>query len=277
MVEILAVATIALILVGVLLNAYQSMVDKSAMVREVGAARNLIAAHLNYSAENNGAILPGQKEVAGTLDRNGNELKMFMSKRWVLRLAPYFDYQFPGTVVVNETLREYREMSGKKPIQGLEADVYVASIGPSLGMNSTFVGGNYNAILDEAFSTDPTVASESVYGKFYVSHISQVAVPSKMIVFASARYRDANNNRTGNEHIFAPRISGDLRWNSSFDPAGNSAASGHVDARWEGKAVAAQMDGSVALLNFQELQDMRRWSNQAAEADDPNWTLRTPQ
>ena len=34
---------------------------------------------------------------------------------------------------------------------------------------------------------------------------------------------------------------------------------------------AAQLDGSVSLLNFSELRDMRRWANEAARQDNPNW------
>jgi hypothetical protein len=38
------------------------------------------------------------------------------------------------------------------------------------------------------------------------------------------------------------------------------------------KAVTAQLDGSVSLLGFEELRDMRRWANGAAIANNPNWT-----
>lgn len=271
--ETSVVSVLVLILTGIGLKAYRSVTDKAAMVREVSAARHLIAAYTNYAAENNGSLLPGQKVTEGVQDRNGQELKSVTSKRWVVRLAPYFNYAYPGTVVVNEALKGYRSMAGHNPIQGLEADVYIASIAPSLGLNSTFVGGNYNALLDENFSFEPTVEAEGQYGRFFLSHSGQAVAPSRLIVFASARYRDANNNRSGNEHIFAPRLRGDLRWSPAFDPKANSAAFGHVDARWDARAVTAQLDGSVTLLNAAELQDMRRWSNQAAEADDPNWTL----
>lgn len=271
--EILVVSTLVLILAGLGLKAYRSVTDKAAMVREVSAARHLIAAYTTYAAENNGSLLPGQKVTTGVHDRNGQELKSVTSKRWVVRLAPYFDYAYPGTVVVNEALKGYRSMSGHNPIQGLEADVYIASIAPSLGLNSTFVGGNYGAVLDETFSSEPTVEAEDQFGRFFLSHSGQAVAPSRLIVFASARYRDAHNNRSGNEHIFAPRLQGDLRWTPVFDTNANSAAFGHVDARWEARAVTAQLDGSVTLLDATELQDMRRWSNQAAEADDPHWTL----
>jgi len=48
---------------------------------------------------------------------------------------------------------------------------------------------------------------------------------------------------------------------------------GHVDPRWSNKAVAVNLDGRASLLGEAELKDMRRWANQAAEQDDPNWSL----
>ena len=43
-----------------------------------------------------------------------------------------------------------------------------------------------------------------------------------------------------------------------------------IDYRFNGKAVSACLDGHVELLGPEEMQDMRRWSNLAALADDPN-------
>ena len=39
------------------------------------------------------------------------------------------------------------------------------------------------------------------------------------------------------------------------------------------QAVAVMLDGHVEMLDETQLRDMRRWSNQAAELDNPNFML----
>jgi hypothetical protein len=43
-----------------------------------------------------------------------------------------------------------------------------------------------------------------------------------------------------------------------------------VHPRFNTRAVAAHIDGHVEAIGFRDLQDMRRWANQADRAD---WTL----
>ena len=243
------------------------------MVREISAGKSLISAYLAYAADNNGQLLAGLREETGVLDRDGKELKKFLAKRWVLRLAPYFNHAYPGNVVVNQMAMEYNKMLSHNKIQGLDACVYIASVAPSLGLNSTFVGGNYAPVLDETFGGDPTVNDAPNFGPFFATHLSQVEKPSQLLIFASARSKNANGEQFGSEHIFAPRTTGGLRWSDEFQEKQASAKFGNVHPRWNGKAVTAQLDGSVTLLSGEELKDMRRWAVQATTANDENWAL----
>jgi hypothetical protein len=43
--------------------------------------------------------------------------------------------------------------------------------------------------------------------------------------------------------------------------------------RYDKHAVAAMLDGHAELLDEDGIQDMRHWSNQAAEQNDPHFKL----
>lgn len=276
LIELLAVIAIVAIIAVLGFAAYRSVLDKVGMTTEVSAAKTLINAYSLYSADNNGQLLYGlAKSPTDITDKNGKTISKVIAKRWVPRLAAYFNYNYPGTVVVNEMRREYSKMTGKTPIMGQPADLYVASSNPSFGLNATFMGGNYQKPLDEVYANELSVDETEEYGQFFVSSIGQVSRPGKLIVFASARFKDSNAAYEGNEYIYAPRTTGEMRWASDFNEKDNSAAFGHVHPRWDNKAVTAMLDGSVKLMDAKELKDMRHWSYQAAETDDPNWVLQS--
>ncbi len=46
--------------------------------------------------------------------------------------------------------------------------------------------------------------------------------------------------------------------------------SGFVSLRHQGKGVAVMVDGHVAMLDWDQFNDMRRWSD---FADAPDWTI----
>jgi hypothetical protein len=48
---------------------------------------------------------------------------------------------------------------------------------------------------------------------------------------------------------------------------------GWVDFRYDGKAVAAFLDGTVRMCGPEELADMRLWTHAAIDANDPNYEL----
>jgi hypothetical protein len=148
---------------------------------------------------------------------------------------------------------------------------YIASVQPSLGLNTTFVGGNYSFHRSE-----PQVDKDvETYGSFCVTRLGQAVKASTLIVFVSARFKPTAGSAPGaqgNYYVLSPRLSGE-RWSANFDQNAASDRFGHVDPRWNKKAVAVNLDGSASLLGEAELKDMRRWANQAAEQDDPNWSL----
>jgi hypothetical protein len=262
---------IVAVLAGLIAVAVKGTQVKAKSVRELAAARNLMTAYLAYAGENNGKLLPGIVEDPTAIghppavDQAGNHLGGYLAKRWPYRLAPYFNYEYPGVAVVNESLADYNKQTTPTMSE------YIASVQPSFGLNTTFVGGNYSF-----HHSEPQVDSDSEsYGSFCVTRLGQAVKASTLIVFVSARFKTtagSSPGAQGNYYILSPRASG-ARWSEHFDENATSDKFGHVHPRWNKRAVAVNLDGSASLLGETELKDMRRWSNQAAEQDDPNWSL----
>jgi hypothetical protein len=130
---------------------------------------------------------------------------------------------------------------------------YGLSVFPAFGINRYLVGGRINS-------------SGSV--EYPSECIQKVAQAEKSpIVFISAGTTDVD----GYEYVIPPNgPSGQwsaAKWTKDSDP-GNY---GYVAARFDGKAVAAFLDGSVRVMSLDDLRDMRFWSKNAAINNDPNY------
>lgn len=252
--ELLVGTAILAVLVGITAPVVGSMTARAALTAEVAAAKRTIAAFSSYSAENSGEILPGYARLSA-VDAQGNALHFPTSGRYPWRLAPYFDYDF-RTLYVNE---------GRKRLNKMDpSDSYGMSVAPSFGMNTYFVGGNY-----EHFHPDGLGA---YYGTFCVKRAAQAHSPSKLIVFASARSNHGGAVVEGYFQVTPPNITRRV-WPSSYSENAQPSAFGNVHFRHNGRAVVAMLDGHVEVLDWDALQDMRRWADPAARADDPDWMM----
>lgn len=249
LVELIITISVIMLLAGISLPVMSSIDSNKKQVAEVGAAKNVIAAYLAYAADNNGELMPGfpANTVSG------------QDGRWPTVLSPYLGDDFVGTVVVNKSMEGYKKS---------EDPAYYAALYPSLGLNITFLGGNYGGM-----SGEPTVDSE--YGEHVVTHLAQAHEPSKLIAFVSARRKDKRSGpwHYGNYHVLSPYLTG-LRWSKDYKETDLSSRFGNVHPRYNGKAIAAHLDGTIALLDTNELKDMRRWCNTAAVENSPTFTLK---
>lgn len=255
MVEILAATSIIAVLGGIAVPAIQGSLEKAKCVKEIAGARRAISAWQSYAADNNGIVLPGYKSEPGVVNARGEALRFPVSARYVFRLAPYLDYRLRGTLLVNKQ-------------EGLTSD-YSMSVAPSFGLNLTFAGGDFGSGSD----LQPNDANFATYGKFVVTRLVEIHSPGKFIVFSSARFKDASLGQSEGYNAVRSPFFETRRWPAKYNEAGADYDFGNVHLRFDGRAVCAMADGHVELLDFSQLEDMRRWSNQAAQADDPNWTL----
>jgi len=265
LIELLAVISCVAILAALLLGAAQSAMASASKVREVNAARNLIAAYASTAADNNGRYLPGmdyQVNLASNpVYRPDGQMvsSALAARRYPFRLAPYLGNSFNGTILVNKNIRQIEKLSG------VDYD-YRVSAYPALGLNVFCVGG---VVL-----TDGTV-------RFDADCVTGPArAKGSILAFASAgQGSEGVNEVDGYCYVSPPTLSFSApvarAWAAadSWKPGADPMNYGYVHFRYGGKAVCAFLDGSVRMCDVEELSDMRLWSPGAAEANAPNYTM----
>jgi prepilin-type N-terminal cleavage/methylation domain-containing protein len=252
-VELLVGVAILGLLAGVSGAAYTKAVGKASMAAEVSAGKSLTQAYLLAASENGGRYLPAYDGTARNqpiLNAQGRPLGMTEAKcRYPFRLAPYFNHQMDDTILVNRNEAQIIKIFGAS---GTMYD-YGLSVYPALGINRYLVGGSIDRF------------GRSEHSQECVQTIGQA--DKSVIVFVSAGSQEVD----GYEYVIPPNGPwgqwSSAPWKKDSDPGDY----GHLAARFNGKAVAGFLDGSVRVLSLDELRDMRLWSRNAALANDPNY------
>lgn len=253
LIELLVVIGIIAVLTTVGFGVGQQALLRTRKVKEVAAAKNLITGFVSTPADFNGRYLLGYDATSkGVTMPDGKIVGGELATRYPYRLAPYFGWQLQGTILVNSNNRQV----------GNDASGYQVSLNPAMGMNIFLVGGELRD-ADKGINW----ASECVQrpGTGGSDHL---------LVFASAGFDNPTNNQhtDGYFKVSPPKLGGPLWVDAAWTPKAKAADYGQVDARYEGQAVCAFMDGSVRSMTVEELRDMRLWSSKAAANNDPNYT-----
>lgn len=256
LIEILVTVSIIGILAALGVAGIRGAREKVKVVTEVSAARNLITAYLGYAAENGGRVMAGYQVNPTVTNLEGKLLGEPMNARYPWRLAPLVP-QVKGVLLYNGTESMLKEANRD----------YLVSVHPNLGINAVLVGGHFGS----GSPLNPSPRVIDAYGKFYLSQLVESDDPGKLIVFASAR---SDGNRPGYFEVRPPNLTGAIWSRDRFSKSQPATQHGFVDCRWSGKSVAAMLGGNVELLAEPELRDMRRWSHQAARANDPDYIIR---
>lgn len=258
--EMLAAITIVSVLSALLVVAVGKMRLFAERGHEVSAARTLISA-FHMASQEKGRLFSGSDRTEVLYDLAGNPIPSGLGgiyTSYVFYLMPYLGYEVNGTVIVN---RQQREVMGEFASAYGNNREYALSIYPALGMNM-WVGGNYD--------THGNVTNAS----YALTRLDDAVNPGNMIVFSSAGIRETWPRAMtvhGRYQVTPPRNMSEVSYWANRDDADNPARHGYVHFRWEGHAVVAHLDGSVKLLDLEQMRDMRRWSNDAAMANDPTW------
>ncbi|HWB19124.1 MAG TPA: prepilin-type N-terminal cleavage/methylation domain-containing protein [Phycisphaerales bacterium] len=262
LIEMLVVMGIIALLVGLLVPALKSVRTTGRMTTEMNSARQLYTAYSNYSTNNKELLLPGYKVGLSARDQSGKSVSGIPAARYPWRIAPFFGYHFEGMYTnENAELLEHMQQEDATTYQ------YLISVFPSLGLNSTWLGGDES---DGGF--DPTF--EDVFGPYYLKRIGQAQHPERLIVFGSARGNDptgylGQSTFDGYFRIRSPYLAS-ARWVDHFNEADPPADFGYVSPRYDGNAVTGFLDGHTGQLNQTQLKDMRHWADGATKED---WVL----
>ncbi len=240
LIELLVVVSILGVLISLLLPTLSMARDAARMTRETSALHNQMQAYYLYSHDHDGSVLPGYWNLPA-YDENHIALSYPTNARYPWRLAPYFDYALSDTVLVNHREDDITAMRAAG-----EAIHYAVSVMPSFGINAQYVGGRE----DLAFLP-------------HVKRIDDPLKPSELMVFVTAR-----STVSGDVHGYF-EVKPPLQ--VQYDANTSAHLFGFVHLRYDGKAVVGNFDSHADLLSEEEFHDMRRWSNAAADARDPDW------
>jgi prepilin-type N-terminal cleavage/methylation domain-containing protein len=261
LIELLVVVAIIAVLAGLLLPAMSKAKSQAKKANEMSSSHQLMLAWQMYADDHNDRVLPGYRHGFEAADMDGHPVPFPINARYPWRLYPYLGKSFQ-VIYANENrplLQQFQRMEDKS------IGIYAASVFPSLGINSTFVGGDDNELAPEG-------RAREVFGDFCVLRTTDTRRPSELMVFASSRGPFEGKIVNGFYLVRSPFFMA-RRWSLDFNEGDGPEAWGHVHPRFSNRALGGMVDGHVEALSKRELQDMRHWANQA---DRDDWSLQRP-
>lgn len=267
LIELLAVIAIIAILSSILVTGMARAREAAQMADASSSARSIITAFLLTASDNNGQYMMGYGDAGQTLRPNGFPPILSSqehAKRYPWRLVPYLNNS-PEVLYVGEHRDFFKESAGNS--------TYITSLYPSFGINSIFVGGHYDGRKHAPnFTPSRRSKDKSKFpDRFWVLRPADAVEPAKMIVFASSISDvDGDGEASGYFSVTPPKSPLSPRW-GPYKGVKDPGSMGNVSLEYTGGAIVAHLDGSVTVLEEEELRDMRRWSNQAAYYADKDF------
>ncbi len=270
LIELLVVIAIIALLIGILLPSLGKARDSARRTLELSAAKQLMLGYSQYTLDSRGELLPVYSATSGS---NAVDFPFWSAdvyndlgtKIWDAglgrtppgwtgspavtgypwRLAPYFDYQVEGALLINEQARILHEFDRSN----LDELVYTynTNLAPSLGMNAAIGGLPSFSFADSGFPGIPSIGEG--FGLTKIETENQVAAPSAFMVFCSAR--NAGQAGAGG-FLFEEGYFAVSPTNTRYNEL-DVGSFGNIDLRWDGRSVVALMDGSAGLRSEDEL------------------------
>ena len=254
LIELLAAMTILAVLAALGSAAFLSATEKGKTAADLSAAKTLITAYQAAAADNGGSLMAARDSNAtNVFNAAGKPVSSKQVRaRYPFRLAPYFNYAIENTLLAGDNRQQILKVMNLPEPSGQMYD-YGVSAFPSFGISRYFVGGT-------AGMADPN--NECIR--------NTAQAEKSVIVFVSAGSAEID----GYEYVRSPGEPGSSWRGGDWEKDSDPSDFGFVHPRHGGKAIAAFLDGSTRLMSVGDLRDMRLWSRQAAQQDDPNYAAK---
>jgi prepilin-type N-terminal cleavage/methylation domain-containing protein len=257
LIELLTVIAIVAVLAAMLLPCLGRVKNKARMIEEISAGRQLMFGVQMYGDDHNGAVFPGYAADPAAVDDRGQRLSFPENARYPWRLLPYMS----GSMELIYSGENRAKLTQLKA-QAHGDYVYAASVFPSLGINSYFIGGNETEF-------PPAAANAKYGGGTVLVQISEARRPSELMVFLAARSTAGGSGAQGYYQVLPPYLK-TRQWAETYARSLAPNQWGFVAPRFNNHSVGVLLDGHAENYGLQAMQDMRHWCNRA---DRPDWTL----
>ena len=269
LIELLVVIAIIALLIGILVPALASARESGKTLRASVSVRTLMQSYVLYANDHGDTVLPGFLEISdatasGIIDEFGDPIGALIAQRWPYRLAPYFDYSWPGTTHIDSRADLLEDKIEIIEAAGRESWAYEVSVFPSFGLNYRYVGGN-------------AARPDWIAQGHHVTRLDQAASPSNLLTFASARFfgvsffngQVTNSRVDGYLHVEPPLI--DAAFLEDEQTRGGQTGFGYVHPRYSDGVVVGWLDGRASRVSQQDILDRRLWADSARRSSDEDW------
>jgi prepilin-type N-terminal cleavage/methylation domain-containing protein/prepilin-type processing-associated H-X9-DG protein len=269
LVELLTVIGIIGLLTGLLMPALTKARAQANDIRSLSGLRQMMLGYTMYYQDNKGSVLLGYTPATV----NGVTITVYdpvsrqtfgnpLAARYPWRLLPYVANIWP-------IIHSHGDMpaipQGGDPYSVAFLKAYYLSLNPTYGINSVYVGGDFNY----GGFTGPTNDIPNT-GKYIVFKANEVRHPTNLIVFADSQIQHVAGEESDGLYTLTPPHANGLNWtvsNQKFSLTSTSAIMGIPQGWYTQRTVVGFFDGHVAAMLPSELTDMRLWANWADSPD----------